>query len=238
MTGMVDLHSHHLPALDDGPRTLEESVRQVRMLAELGFRLLVTTPHVMQGMHEYPAAEIALRVSALQEAVGPEPRILPGAEHRFDELFLQSMEAGTLQPLGGRGRTVLVEFAWPRLPTNLHDMLFRIQLKGYQPVLAHPERYDTEEADFGRLRTWVERGGLLQVELGSLVGGYGGEARHACRRLLADGLVAVAAADVHAPEDVELHARRGLEALVKQVGPEAADQLCRSNPDRLLEEAK
>jgi protein-tyrosine phosphatase len=238
MTGLIDLHSHHLPALDDGPRNLEESVQQVRLLAEAGFEVLVTTPHVMQGLYEHPREEIARRVAALQEAVGPRPRLLPGAEHRFDGLFLQSMEAGTLTPLGGQGHAVLVEFAWPRLPTNLSEVLFRIQIKGYRPVLAHPERYDNDESDFARLRTWVERGGLLQVELGSLVGGYGEEARHACRRLLAEDLVAVAACDVHDPQDVELHARRGLQALERQVGSEKAAQLCRDHPRRILEEAR
>lgn len=237
MTGMVDLHSHHLPAVDDGPQTLEESLRQVSKLRDAGYRVLVTTPHVIQGHYEYRRPAIEEAVRALQNAVGDAPEIRIGAEHRFDADFLELLDAGALVPLGGRGRAVLVEFAWPKLPMNLLEVLYRVQLKGYTALMAHPDRYRNDEADFERLRMWVDRGGLLQVELGSLVGRYGGEAKQACRRLLAEGLAHVAAGDVHCPGDVDLHVTPGLAALAKEVGAEEAMHLCRDNPARLIEDA-
>jgi protein-tyrosine phosphatase len=234
MTGMVDLHSHHLPGVDDGPETLDASLEQVRRLGEAGYEVLVTTPHVIRGHYEHRRAGIETAVQVLQKAVGAAPRILPGAEHRFDEDFLDLLARGELVPLGGRGTVVLVEFAWPKLPANVLDILYRIQLKGYVPLMAHPDRYQNDEGDFARLRTWVERGGFLQVEIGSLVGRYGGAARAACRRLLAEGLAHVAAGDVHGPGDVELHVKPGLAALAQEIGEESALHLCRDNPLRIL----
>lgn len=236
LAGLVDLHSHHLPAFDDGPRTLAQSVEQVHRLGDAGYAVLVTTPHVIQGHFEHRRSGIEEAVGALRGAVGAVPEIRAGAEHRFDADFLDLMEAGDLIPLGGRGRAILLEFAWPKLPPNLLEVLYRVQLQGWRPLLAHPDRYQNDEGDFERLRDWVDRGGLLQVELGSLVGGYGGQARAACRRLLAEKLVHVAAGDVHRPDDVERHVRPGLAALVKEVGEEEAARLCRENPRRLIEE--
>src|SRR5437899_10572894 len=112
MTGMIDLHSHHLPGVDDGPKSLDESATQVRRLGELGYRVLVTTPHVIQGRYENRRPDIEAAIAALQAEVGPAPEVRVGAEHRFDGDFLALMEADALIPLGGRGRAVLVEFPW------------------------------------------------------------------------------------------------------------------------------
>jgi protein-tyrosine phosphatase len=235
MTGLVDLHSHHLPGLDDGPKSLEASVDQVRRLGALGYGTLCTTPHVIQGSYEYGRERLEPAIALLQEAVGAAPEVRLGAEHRFDGRFLELLEADELIPLGGVGRTVLVEFAWPKLPPTILEVLYRIQLKGYVALMAHPDRYQNDDADFARLATWVDRGGLLQVELGSLVGRYGSDAKDACKRLLGEDLVAVAAGDVHAAPDVDLLVRPGLTALAKAVGNAKAEKLCCHTPARLLE---
>src|SRR5207253_596151 len=156
MIDLVDLHSHHLPGVDDGPKSMGEAAEQVRRLGALGYRVLVTTPHVIQGRYENRRTGIESAVAALQAEVGPAPQVRIGAEHRFDGAFLELLEADALVPLGGRGRAVLVEFAWPKLPFNLLDVLYRIQIRGWIPLLAHPDRYRNDDGDFERLRAWVE----------------------------------------------------------------------------------
>lgn len=235
MVGMVDLHSHHLAAFDDGPKRSDESVAQVVRLGSLGYRCLVTTPHEIEGHYEHGLDEVKRRVDDLQAEAGPAaPEIRVGAEHRFDERFLALLERRALIPLGGTGDVVLLEFAWPKLPSNLLDVLYRVELKGYTLLMAHPDRYANDEADFERLVAWVARGGLLQIELGSLVGAYGATAREHARRLLADDLVHVVAGDVHKPADVDTHVVPGLAALEREVGAARARKLAVENPAGLI----
>jgi protein-tyrosine phosphatase len=235
MFGMVDLHSHHLPALDDGPKRVDDAVAQVNRLGSAGYRCLVTTPHIIEGHYEYGLDEIRRRVDELQTLAGPAaPELRPGAEHRFDERFLDLLERRELVPLGGAGDVILLEFAWPKLPPTILDVLYRVQLKGYTVLLAHPDRYDNDDGDVERLAEFVERGGLLQVELGSLTGVYGQTARRHAQQLLADDLVEVVAGDVHKPADVDTHVLAGLQALEHEVGPQRAERLAVTQPARLI----
>src|SRR5258706_15925053 len=106
MFGMIDLHSHHLPALDDGPRKLDDSIAQVHKLGAAGYRVLVTTPHVIEGHFEYGKDEIRRRVDELQTAAGPgAPELRVGAEHRFDGRFLELLEKKEVVTLGDAGQT-------------------------------------------------------------------------------------------------------------------------------------
>jgi len=235
MFGMIDLHSHHLPALDDGPKKLEDSITQVKKLGAAGYRMLVTTPHVIEGHFEYGKEEISRRVDELREAVGADaPELRVGAEHRFDGRFLELLEKRDVITLGDAGITILLEFAWPKLPATILDVLYRVQLKGYTVLMAHPDRYDNDDGDYDRIAQWVDRGGLLQVELGSLVGAYGQRSENAARRLLKDDLVAVVAGDVHKPSDVDTLAVPGLAALERSVGKARAHRLAVTNPAELV----
>lgn len=235
MFGMVDLHSHHLPELDDGPKRVDDAVAQVVRLGSAGYRCLVTTPHIIEGHYEYGLDEIRRRVDELQVLAGPAaPEIRPGAEHRFDERFLDLLERRQVVPIGGTGDVLLLEFAWPKLPPTILEVLYRIQLKGYTVLLAHPDRYANDDADLERLAAFVERGGLLQLELGSLVGVYGSDARRFAKHLLAEDLVHVVAGDVHKPADIDTHVLPGLDALKREVGDERARRLAVTQPAQLI----
>lgn len=235
MIGMIDLHSHHLPAFDDGPKTLDDAVAQVVKLGSAGYRMLVTTPHIIEGHFEYGRDEILRAIDDLQAAAGPAaPEIRLGAEHRFDERFLGLLERKEVITLGDHGSTILLEFAWPKLPPSILDVLYRVQLKGYTVLMAHPERYTHDAGDLDRLAEWVERGGLLQLELGSLVGAYGESCKAFARKFLAEGLVQVVAGDVHKSGDVDTHVRPGLQALEREVGYEQAERLAVKNPAELI----
>ena len=136
--------------------------------------------------------------------------------------------------LGDAGLAILLEFAWPKLPATLLDVLYRVQLKGYTVLMAHPDRYDNDDGDFDRIASWVDRGGLLQTELGSLVGAYGQRSEATARRLLRDDLVHVVAGDVHKPSDVGTLVGPGLAALERTVGADRAHRLAVKNPAELV----
>jgi protein-tyrosine phosphatase len=199
--GVIDLHSHVLPGLDDGATTLDDALAIARGAAADGVRVLAATPHV-RG--DFPTTAVAMRDSLGQvrtalAAAGIALEIVPGAEIGLDRLALLTIDDLEAFALGGASRTVLVEFPYVGWPLQLAEDLGRLLDAGVRPVLAHPERNaDVQEAP-GRLAHLVEAGVLVQVTASSLTGRGGTEARRTAFRLLDDGLCHLVASDSHRP---------------------------------------
>lgn len=229
--GYIDLHCHLLPEVDDGAKSLDESLAMARALVAAGFSDVAPSPHAWP---EYPgAAAIALQREALQaqlNAAGLSLRLHPNAENRLDGEFLDRLGAGHARPLGA-GRYVLVEAPFESPLPALLELIFRIQLKGLTPVIAHPERCLEFQGKGDRARQAVAAGALLQLELGAPLGRYGVTARKVCERLLADDLYAIAATDLHGPVGAERWIPEGIAFLAKHG---LAATLLRDNPARLL----
>lgn len=230
----VDLHSHLLWKTDDGPQGAAESVELCRLLAQAGFGEAACTPH---SWPELPGADAnATRRGELQtllEQEGVSLRLHPGAENRLDGDLLERATRGDARPLGA-GSWVLVE-APHKLPLpGLAELCFRLQIAGLRPLVAHPERCRAFFDDPGLAARLVHNGCALQIEVGSLAGVYGKPALKLARTLLDQGLVAVAASDVHHPESAARLLDLGLPALRKAVGEEALALLLDQNPRRVL----
>ena len=197
----VDLHSHLIPGIDDGVRTVEESLTLIRRLAALGFRKIYTTPHVMADHYPNTRERILegrdLVLEGLKGIEGGLEGIEFGAaaEYFLDERFEEILENGDLLTLPGD--RVLVEMAGVAPASNLHDLLFRIQTKGYKPVLAHPERYPYYWRDFSAAERLKEYGCEFQLNLLSLTGHYGSIVREQAFKLLKKGLIDFLATDMH-----------------------------------------
>lgn len=198
---MIDVHTHILPGIDDGARTLEDALEMARRFVGEGVTSVAATPHVRD---DFPtSAHVMLRaVGALRRALEEEgiPLIvLPGAEvalewiARFDETELRRLT------LAGSGRYILVETPYQGWPVELVERLLRLRVAGFTPVLAHPERNPVVQATPSLLAPLVQGGALVQVTAGSLDGRLGAASRDAGHRLLAAGLAHVVASDAHAP---------------------------------------
>jgi len=194
----VDLHSHLIPGIDDGAQDMEDSLELIQGLHDLGYRKLITTPHIMNDL--YPNSPEVIRGGlrnvreALREA-GIDVEIEAAAEYLLDEGFTQKLQAGNLLTLPGK--RVLVEMSFISAPPTLNDMLFQLQTKGYRPVMAHPERYLYYAQDFDHFRRLKELGCELQVNLLSLTGYYGKPEKKTAQRLLKEGLVDFLGTDLH-----------------------------------------
>jgi len=197
---VIDIHSHILPGLDDGARTIQESRALARAAASEGVRTIVATPHVRS---DYPtlASEMARRVQLLREDLAGEEievELLEGGE--IDLAFAATLGPEELRrfTLGGAGRYVLVEFpyggAWPD-----EGALARLEEFGLKPILAHPERNGAVQEGPEQLEALVERGCLIQVTAASLTGHFGARTRATAAELLNRGLVHVVASDTHSP---------------------------------------
>ena len=230
---MIDLHCHILPGLDDGAQTLEDSLDMARVAAGDGIHTIAATPHADLWGANPDQADLEDRVAQLQAALdtqGIPVRIVPGLEnHLTPELV-----SGQVVPLNHTG-FILVELPFEEFPFYVEEALFQLQLKGYAPILAHPERNAVLRSTHDVLRGLVERGILAQLTAASLLGVFGRKTREASEDFLRDGLVQVLATDSHSPSG----GRRPLltEALAvasRLIGPERAQALVTSTPERIL----
>ena len=233
--GMIDLHCHLLPGLDDGAVSMESSVEMARQLVEAGVSTVAPSPHYGEGPGGDVPVQEATRVrELLQERLrkeGVELTLLPNAEHHISPALFERVDRGAVVPLGGGGRWLLVELPWSPVP-NAEDILFRLQMKGYRVLLAHPERHGY--LAFEGVERLVERGVKLQIELGSWVGVYGRRARKRARRFGDRGLAHVVASDLHRPE---AWIDAGMRAVLKRYGEGGLARAMQINPRALLDDA-
>jgi protein-tyrosine phosphatase len=235
--GYTDLHCHLLFGIDDGAETLEDSLAMARDLVSLGFSDVAPSPHARA---QYAGAEAAAaRLQEVQgafDAAGIPLRLHRNAEnYLFEEAFLPSL--GTPQArLLGAGRYVLFEVPYSAPVPRLPDLLFRIKLKGVTPVIAHPERC-LEFDKKGRAEEAVRAGAVLQLDIGSVVGRYGGGAKRLALSFLDEGLYGLGATDSHSPADTQDWVPKAMKELARKVGEPAFRALMSDNPKRILEGA-
>jgi protein-tyrosine phosphatase len=235
MSGYIDLHLHFVPAVDDGVRSVEDGLKVCRGLYALGYRRLVTTPHIRAGMfdNDRPGLEQAFAAFA-EEAKKHDgmPTVELSAEHHCDGNFVQRLQSGGLLPYPG-GNALLVEFANESIPVAFEQLVFKLGLKGLRPVIAHPERYTPLFKRTDPVDRFLDQDVGLQLDLLSLVGKYGRAPCKAAERMLEEGAYLIAASDTHHPDDLPGVAQ-ALERLHKLVGDEEARTLLAENPRRLL----
>jgi protein-tyrosine phosphatase len=196
---VIDLHAHILPGLDDGPATLQEALGVLRAAAGDGIRVIAATPHVRD---DYPTTPDAMErgLAELRLAVERERipiRVVGGGEIALDRLHHLADDDLRRFTLGGGGRYVLVETPYAGWPLDLAQRLFTLQLSGFTPVIAHPERNADVQSRLELLRPLVERGALVQVTAASLDGRFGKSAGDAARGLVAAELAHLIASDAH-----------------------------------------
>lgn len=192
--GMTDYHSHLLPGVDDGVQTPEESLEILRLYEKLGIREVWFTPHIMEDIPNTTAG-LRSRFEQFQKLYTGNIHLHLAAEYMLDNLFKERLAHRDLLPLGVEGNHLLVETSYFNPPVDLYSMLEKIRTAGYYPVLAHPERYVyMGEADYRRLK---ELGIKFQLNLPSLVGGYGKHVTAKVRRLLSEGHLDVWGMDTH-----------------------------------------
>jgi protein-tyrosine phosphatase len=230
-TGFIDLHCHVLPGVDDGARTLEESLLMLRALHEVGFRVVCATPHQKADTFAATPEQIAQALADVRRGAAtelPEMEVRLGAENYFDEWFYERVQDLSLPCFDGR-KAFLVEVTPGSAPPRLEDLLFGLRTKGLLPVLAHPERYRDLMRDEERLQR-VARVAALVVDLAALGELFGSGP---ARQLVASGLAHAAASDMHAATD-KRSITRGLAWIEKKLGPAAVDRLLIENPGRIL----
>jgi protein-tyrosine phosphatase len=207
LTGLqCDMHSHLIPGIDDGSPDLETSIRLIRGLMDLGYTKIITTPHVNSSIFPNTPAIIRSGQTAVAEELdrqGIAVVFSAAAEYLMDDHFTRMLDNG--EPLLTlKQNLVLVELSFAVPAINLKEILFQLQLKGYQPVLAHPERY----LYFGANKGWYEQlrdaGCLFQLNLMSFSGFYGRESQQLVEYLIKKKYVDLLGTDLHHEKHLEV----------------------------------
>lgn len=231
---MIDLHSHILPRLDDGSRTMAESLAMAQLAVESGVREMVATPHCAQGRAREVYSGWLLLRETLEDA-GIPLRVYPGMEILGTADTARLLQEGQLFTING-SRYPLVEFLFQATAREITDILESILQAGFLPLIAHPERYECIHRTPGCINEWKKMGCLFQVNRGSLLGRFGSTVQDMAFSLVDRGFATVVASDAHSPRMRTPWLRDVYGMLDEEFSPVAARYLLRHNPRRILKD--
>ena len=201
LEGFRDCHCHLLPGVDDGVQEIDETMQILDEWETVGVKEVWLIPHIMEDVPNMPEELKKTFEGVMAEYTGHITLHL-AAEHMMDGLFLRRLGADEVLPIGTDGTRLLVETSYYIPPMNMEAIIDSIRKNGYDPLLAHPERYQYMEKD--DYRRWKERGVLLQLNLPSLVGAYGPEVQYKAEWLLREGMYDCSGTDTHSEDQMEL----------------------------------
>lgn len=196
------MHCHILPGVDDGIRDVSRATKALHLLHSIGYQKVKLTPHFMKDYPENTRANIEARYHAFLAEIADETpvELSLGGEYMLDSCFLDRCEEGFLT-LDKNNTLVLCETSYMNSDPQASNMVYQIMLKGYQPVVAHPERYNY--ASMTKYRRWKEKDYLLQLNLQSLAGAYGDVAKSKAHELLKAGMYEFVGSDLHRDFNLE-----------------------------------
>lgn len=201
----TDMHSHLLPGIDDGAATLDDSLQLIRDLHALGYQKLITTPHIFWDMFRNTPEIIGEKLSLVRKALqeeGLQVELHAAAEYFLDE-HVESLLKRKQPLLTISGNKVLTEFSMMFPSLNIKDILFEMQMQGYQPIIAHPERYVYLQDDRDFYQELRDLGCLFQLNILSIGGYYGRAVKELAEYLLDKNYYNLIGTDLHHSRHLE-----------------------------------
>ncbi len=229
---MIDIHHHLLWGMDDGSSNLENSLAMAKMAAEDGITHIVCSPHA-NGRYFYDPPQVAEKIAELQVLLDSKAIAVKLGRGCDFHMSFENIQEAKVHPskfsINGLGY-LLVEVPDYGLPRGLTEIFYELQLAGLTPILTHPERNPTLQNDRSRVKEWLQRGVLIQVTAGSVIGRMGKHAEKMAHDLLANRWVHFLATDAHNTTSRVPKMREAFELVAKKYGSDYAHLLCVSNP--------
>ena len=199
LDGFIDIHNHILPGIDDGAKTVDDSIALIRSFSEFGVKHFVATPHIMSNYYPNTRETIGASLTELKNALLQnglkDVSVEASAEHMIDDNFENLLENEGIMPL--KKDYLLVEMSYLQPPINFEEAIIKTASKRFFPILAHPERYGFLHHRKKRYQEYKDNGILFQMNLLSLSEYYGKEVPKVAVELLENGLIDFVASDVH-----------------------------------------
>ncbi len=232
---VIDIHSHIMPEIDDGARSLDEALEMAAIASEDGIEYMVSTPHMFNGLSSNPEpSEILERVAALNEAIGPNAlKILPGNEVHISHEIVEQAKSNRVTKINQRNY-MLVEFPQLTVPVGADELFYKLLLQGVRPILVHPERNGQIQTNPSIVADFIEHGVLIQVTAMSVTGQFGPAAKTCADALLRHDCVHFLATDTHRPLRRPPILSRGRDAAGAIIGDVRAAALVESNPRAVI----
>lgn len=195
---VVDFHSHLIPGIDDGARTIEDSISMIRQFKELGFKKLITTPHIQDEYYKNTPEIILAGLDQVKAAIKEadiEIEIEAAAEYLLDDGFAEKLKGGQIMSFSRK--YVLVEFSYFSPHPNILSFIFELQVEGYQVILAHPERYSYWFNELKKFDELKNRGVFFQLNMVSLSGHYGSDVKKIAEKMIDLNMYDFIGSDMH-----------------------------------------
>lgn len=235
---MIDIHNHIMYGIDDGCKTIEESLAVLKEAEKNGIHSLILTPHYIKGSkykkNNDEKLEILNSLNELLNANNMNIKLYLGNEIYVENNMIELIQSGEASTLNG-SRYILFELPMGSEINNLSEIIFSLKVDGYIPVIAHPERYFQFQKKPELLIPLIEQGCLFQANLGSLVGLYGKDAMKCVKVMLKHDLIHFMASDVHHSNSRNyLTIKDSYKVLVSLVGEDIARELVETNPSKII----
>jgi len=201
----VDMHSHFIPGIDDGAQTMEDSMNLLRAMRDFGYKKVITIPHIMSDYFQNTPEIILNGLEEVRKAAkleGNDIEIEAAAEYYLDFDLEAKIEKGGLLTFGNN--YLLFEVSYMNPPDIMNQVIFKMVTNGYRPILAHPERYPFWYDDFEKYEEFKDKGVLLQININSLTGYYGGGAKKIAQMMIDKNMVDFIGTDCHRMDHVQV----------------------------------
>ncbi len=234
---MIDFHTHIIPNIDDGSRSIEETFNLIKEAKEAGFEGIVLTSHYIENYYETDVPERDMWVKAISDNLkqkGIETDLYLGNEIYISGNMMNLLIEGKASTINNSSY-VLFEMPLNAEPMNLYDVIYSLQENKLIPVLAHPERYSFIQKEPELVYDLIEKGVLMQANYGSILGQYGEKAQMIVRRFLENNMIHFLGTDVHRQNTIYKRIPHALKEIEEIVGRVKLEQLTTINPQLALE---
>lgn len=229
---MIDIHSHILPNIDDGSRSLNETIHILKEAQKAGFTKIISTSHYIDGYYEANEEQRTKLLKEIKENFQGIELYLGNEIYITNQMtdLLSEKKASTIN----NSKYVLFELPMNTKAMDVKEVVFRLMEKGYVPIIAHPERYEYVKENIEYVRELADMGVLFQSNYGSSIGMYGKKAQKTQKKLLEEGLIQFFGSDVHTVEQIYTKMPKILKKLRKIISEEELEQLSTVNPQKVL----
>lgn len=224
---MIDIHNHVLIGIDDGPQTEEAAVGLLKQAIENGITDIIATPHHHSGAFLNPRSKVVERMEELIKIIENHQldiKVYPGQEIRINGDMVNELQSGVSIPLN-QSQYVLVEFSFTDVPNYVENLLYDLQMKGYIPIIAHPERCKPIIKNTDRLYEIVEKGAIAQITASSITGGLGEDLKKASLKMIENNLAHVISSDAHSADIRPFLLTEAYEVVSKELGENFTETL-------------
>lgn len=234
----IDLHSHVLCGIDDGSKTIEESIEILKQYEEMGFKDIIATPHYIEettyNSNNKQKKEIIKKLNQQIKKNKLNINIHIGNELYISNNILELLSKKEISTLNN-SKYLLIELPMNNEISNLNNIVFELLSNDIIPIIAHPERYSYIQKDIKKIEKLVNQGVLLQINYGSIIGLYGKQAKKISKKMLKNNLVSLLGTDIHHPNnETYININKIRKKLVKIVGKQKAHELMLENPNKII----